>query len=156
MEFKVIEYSEKSIALVGDTKEIKDKLKKLGGRFNSGLSCGAGWVFSKTKQKDLEKLIAKVCKDNIKKETANALLEIAEMKAETLPGNVVDFVANKYANAKVKLNTFAKAQTLLASLKRDKKAEQIIYGAMIMFLLAKPNASEDELLTDIYNKLGGN
>jgi hypothetical protein len=156
MEFKVIEYSEKSIALVGDTKEIKDKLKKLGGRFNSGLSCGAGWVFSKTKQKDLEKLIAKVCKDNIKKETANALLEIAETKAETLPGNVVDFVANKYANAKVKLGTFAKAQTLLASLKKDKKAEQIIYGAMMMFLLANPNASEEELLTNMYNKLGGN
>ena len=156
MEFKVIEYSEKSIALVGDTKEIKDRLKKLGGRFNSGLSCGAGWVFSKTKQKDLEKLIAKVCKDNIKKETANALLEIAEMKAVTLPGNVVDFVANKYANAKVKLNTFAKAQTLLASLKKDKKAEQIIYGIMMMFLLAKPNASEEELLTNMYNKLGGN
>lgn len=156
MKFKVIEYSEKSIALVGDTKEIKDKLKKLGGRFNSGLSCGAGWVFSKTKQKDLEKLIAKVCKDNIKKETANALLEIAKTKAETLPGNVVDFVANKYANAKAKLDTFDKAQTLLASLKKDKKAEQIIYGSMMMFLLAYPNASEEELLTNMYNKLGGN
>ena len=31
----------------GDTKAIKDLLKQLGGRFNSHLSCGAGWVFSK-------------------------------------------------------------------------------------------------------------
>lgn len=156
MEFKVIEYSEKSIALVGDTKEIKDRLKKLGGRFNSGLSCGAGWVFSKTKQKDLEKLIAKVCKDNIKKETANALIEIAEMKNETLPINVVDFVATKYANAKVKLDNFTKAQTILASLKKEKEGKAILHGAMIMFLLANPNASEDELLTNMYNKLKRN
>ena len=40
--FQVIDYSEKAIAVVGDTREIKDKLKALGGRFNPRLSCGAG------------------------------------------------------------------------------------------------------------------
>lgn len=52
-EFKIIDYSEKAIALVGDTKAVKDTLKKIGGRFNPRLSCGAGWIFSKKKDAEL-------------------------------------------------------------------------------------------------------
>lgn len=44
---KMINYSEKAIAVIGDTKEAKEQLKALGGRFNMRLSCGPGWVFSK-------------------------------------------------------------------------------------------------------------
>lgn len=51
---KIIVYSEKAIAVVGDTKAIKSKLMQLGGRFNPRLSCGAGWIFSKKKQQQLE------------------------------------------------------------------------------------------------------
>ena len=47
---KIVEnYSEKAFAVIGDTKPIKDRLKELGGRFNGCLSCGAGWIFSKSK-----------------------------------------------------------------------------------------------------------
>jgi len=46
---KVVSYSEKAIAVLGETKPVKDKLKELGGRFNAYLSCGAGWIFPKTK-----------------------------------------------------------------------------------------------------------
>lgn len=55
--FQVIDYSEKAIAVVGDTRDIKDKLKALGGRFNPRLSCGAGWVFSKKLRAEVEKLL---------------------------------------------------------------------------------------------------
>ena len=50
---QIIDYSEKAIALVGETRAIKETLKTLGGRFNSHLSCGAGWIFSKTKEATL-------------------------------------------------------------------------------------------------------
>lgn len=46
LDINVVEYSAKAFAVVGDTKPIKAKLKALGGRFNSHLSCGAGWIFS--------------------------------------------------------------------------------------------------------------
>ena len=49
-EYSIIDYSEKSIALIGDTREMKEHLKKLGGRFNRGLRCGPGWIFSKKKE----------------------------------------------------------------------------------------------------------
>lgn len=55
--YQMIEYSERAVAIIGDTKAIKDKLKELGGRFNSRLSCGAGWIFSKSKEEQLKQLI---------------------------------------------------------------------------------------------------
>lgn len=46
---QIIDYSEKSFAVIGETKVIKDQLKQLGGSFNPRLNCGAGWIFSKKK-----------------------------------------------------------------------------------------------------------
>jgi hypothetical protein len=46
---KIVDYSEKSFAVIGNTKAISETLKQLGGSFNFRLSCGAGWIFSKTK-----------------------------------------------------------------------------------------------------------
>ena len=47
---QIVNYSEKAIAIVGDTRAIKETLKALGGRFNAHLTCGAGWIFSKSKE----------------------------------------------------------------------------------------------------------
>ena len=54
---QIIDYSEKAIAIVGETRAIKETLKALGGRFNRHLSCGAGWIFSKTKETTLKKAL---------------------------------------------------------------------------------------------------
>lgn len=54
---QIVNYSEKAIAVIGDTKEIKDQLKQLGGSFNSRLSCGVGWIFSAKKRAEVENLI---------------------------------------------------------------------------------------------------
>lgn len=56
---EIIDYSEKAFAVVGNTKEIKDNLKRLGGRFNAKLSCGAGWIFSKTKLDEVKEFLKK-------------------------------------------------------------------------------------------------
>ena len=47
---QVVDYSEKAVAVIGDTKPHAEKLKELGGRFNARLKCGAGWIFSKKKE----------------------------------------------------------------------------------------------------------
>ena len=54
---QIIDYSEKAIAVVGETKAIKETLKTLGGRFNAHLTCGAGWIFSKTKEATLREAL---------------------------------------------------------------------------------------------------
>lgn len=56
-EFQIIDYSEKAIAVIGNTIKIKDSLKKLGGKFNSRLSCGPGWIFSKRVESKLRELL---------------------------------------------------------------------------------------------------
>lgn len=53
-DIKLVDYSEKAIAIIGNTKQIKDNLKTLGGRFNMHLSCGAGWIFPKSKAQELK------------------------------------------------------------------------------------------------------
>ena len=54
---QIIDYSEKAIAVIGDTKEIKEELKAAGGRFNPRLSCGAGWIFSKKAMEKVQQII---------------------------------------------------------------------------------------------------
>lgn len=61
LNIKVVDYSDKSIAVIGDTFEIKDKLKEHGGRFNKFLNIDgekkAGWVFPLSKKDEILKLI---------------------------------------------------------------------------------------------------
>lgn len=60
---KVEYYTEKSIVVRGDTKEYKDKLKELGGRWNSSLTDKetgekfGGWIFSSKNRKEIESFI---------------------------------------------------------------------------------------------------
>ena len=51
---QIVNYSEKAIAVIGDTRAIKDTLKAIGGRFNAHLTCGAGWIFSKSKEEAIK------------------------------------------------------------------------------------------------------
>ncbi|MDR1717655.1 MAG: fusion protein [Prevotella sp.] len=55
--FTIVDYSEKALAVFGDTKTVKGLLKELGGRFNPQLTHEGirrpGWVFSKNKGEQL-------------------------------------------------------------------------------------------------------
>lgn len=57
---EIVDYSEKAVAVFGETMEIREQLKALGGRFNPSLRYGngkrAGWVFPKSKREELERL----------------------------------------------------------------------------------------------------
>jgi len=58
---KLVDYSEKAIAVIGNSYEIKDELKEIGGRFNKflkvdGKTC-AGWIFPKYKEDEVTNLL---------------------------------------------------------------------------------------------------
>lgn len=58
MHLEIIDYSDKCIVLTGDTKPIKDEIKKMGGRWNNNLKDGvAGWIFQKNHRVILERFI---------------------------------------------------------------------------------------------------
>lgn len=71
---QIVNYSEKAIAVCGDTRAIKEILKQLGGRFNSRLTCGAGWIFSARKRAEIEAVInsGKIEENTAKKESKTA------------------------------------------------------------------------------------
>ena len=60
--FEVVDYSEKAIAVFGETREIKEQLKEMGGKFNPALRYGdgkrAGWIFSKKQADKVRALLA--------------------------------------------------------------------------------------------------
>lgn len=58
VELAIMNYSDKAVVVIGTkTRELKDVLKMLGGRFNNRLSCGCGWVFSKDKQESVKLML---------------------------------------------------------------------------------------------------
>jgi hypothetical protein len=60
-DYTIVSYSEKSVAIFGDTKGIKEQLAAMGGCFNKYLTQNgqksAGWVFPKSKEPELRQLV---------------------------------------------------------------------------------------------------
>jgi guanyl-specific ribonuclease Sa len=60
-ELKLIKYSDKAVAIIGETKPVKDILIQAGGRFNRWLKVNGetvpGWIFSAKREKELSALI---------------------------------------------------------------------------------------------------
>ena len=59
---QIIEYSEKSIAVIGDTKPLKDDLRAMNGKFNPFLKGEngehfAGWIFSKKRTEQIKETL---------------------------------------------------------------------------------------------------
>ena len=51
------DYSDKAVVVRGDTKEHKEQLKSLGGKYNANLRDGPGWIFSKKAEKTVREFI---------------------------------------------------------------------------------------------------
>lgn len=71
---KIVDYSDKAIAVFGDTKAIKEQLKELGGRFNPSLNYNgekrAGWIFSKRKADEVRELLVPSSEESKEEEAA--------------------------------------------------------------------------------------
>ena len=53
----IVDYSDKSFAVLGDSKPLKEQMKQLGVAWNRGLTCGAGWIFSNKARARVENFI---------------------------------------------------------------------------------------------------
>lgn len=57
-DLRIIQYSDKCVVVVGNTKPKKDRLKAIGGKFNPWLKCGEGWVFPKYKEAEIRSVFS--------------------------------------------------------------------------------------------------
>lgn len=56
----IVPYNEKSFKVAGDTKPYSTYLRQAGGRFNSKLRGGKGWIFSLSRQDQVNELLGKI------------------------------------------------------------------------------------------------
>jgi hypothetical protein len=64
-ELIIEQYSEKAIAVRGNTQPYKENLKDLGGKWNAGLRGGGGWIFPNSKKIKIEELNGLISKGEI-------------------------------------------------------------------------------------------
>lgn len=106
--FAVVDYSEKAIAVTGDTRPLADKLKALGGRFNPRLTCGPGWIFSKRQEAEVRALLSggkatEGCATSSKKEEGAAYLQALAEWLEKEADDLERKNASRWYAAAVKL-----------------------------------------------------
>lgn len=75
-EYVIESYSDKAIVVRGNTKQWRESLKEIGGKWNPNLTGGAGWIFPKTKKDVVEAVFTKV--------RAPSILQDIESHLETL------------------------------------------------------------------------
>lgn len=94
---EMVDYSEKAIAVFGDTKAIKEQLKELCGRFNPSLNYNgekrAGWIFSK-KQADKVKELIKPTK-------IPSIVEVGQKEFAIKEGDLIAFKTNSFQDSEV-------------------------------------------------------
>lgn len=94
---EMVDYSEKAIAVFGDTKAIKEQLKELGGRFNPSLNYNgekrAGWIFSKKKADKVKELI--------KPTKIPSIVEVGQKEFAIKEGDLIAFKTNSFQDSEV-------------------------------------------------------
>jgi hypothetical protein len=60
---QIVKYTEKSVAAIGETKAFKDAIKEVGGKWNSKLKCGPGWILSTKKLEALKTALSTTSTD---------------------------------------------------------------------------------------------
>lgn len=89
---EMVDYSDKAIAVFGDTKVIKEQLKELGGRFNPSLNYNgekrAGWIFSKKKADEVRNLMASEKVEAVESSLKNDLPGIIEFNCNIESGTL--------------------------------------------------------------------
>lgn len=61
---RIVDYSEKAFAVIGEFSPLYDSLINLGGNYNSRLKCGKGIIFSKKRLDDVRELLIKIKGNN--------------------------------------------------------------------------------------------
>jgi len=105
-------YTDKSFVISGNTKEYRTILKEMGGKWNSNLSCGSGWIFPNSKRNEVETWLKSIEKDPPVKPTTVVSTEVLVKDfadyirplyiSETILDILYDFTLNCKYNTKLR------------------------------------------------------
>jgi hypothetical protein len=114
------EYSDKAIALRGNSKEYKDAIKDIGGKFNSNLRGSAGWIFPKSKRSVVEDLISQISNGNVEPKEEKRSVQPASASRSN-----VSSTSYKGASEGINTRDFVSKKDYLDLLTRIEKLEAI-------------------------------
>ncbi len=142
---RVVNYSEKAVALIGDTFSVKDEIKKLGGTFNKSLSIEntkvSGWIFPSNKKQELESFIKSIPEDKLKsnKPSTYGLNDVKNSISidPKITHEMFANLLNKYEMLEARLN-YLEGKTLSSS-----KTTAVV--SKIKNKIKKEESSDDEL-----------
>jgi uncharacterized membrane protein YqiK len=150
-QIKLVKYSPKSIAVIGDTKPIKDALQQLCGKWNQHLMINGerwmGWIFASKHQSAIETMLAELNEEgdvyNLVKE--NQMTERAERKQKRAERRAEKKrIAEKVERKLKRSERRAEKQRILEEDEQKITDEQRIFGLsgmmwMIVFLIIISN-----------------
>lgn len=126
----VIDYTEKSIAVFGNTKPYIEELKNIGGKYNHNLKykdgTSPGWIFPKTKHLSVKQLITKINEGKITPSEPNEqkTYERKEQKKEEKLVKNDNIVMSKEEFAYI-MKTLTRLEQDVAELKRGRTNSKI-------------------------------
>lgn len=98
MSINIVNYSEKSIAVLGETKSIKEHLSAIGGKWNPSLTHNgekvAGWIFVISKRDEVKKILMSYSQGTLGDVPVKEKKEY--IKRETSPSNEFQFTKEMY------------------------------------------------------------
>jgi hypothetical protein len=96
MSINIVNYSEKSIAVLGETKPIKEHLSAIGGKWNPSLTHNgekvAGWIFVISKRDEVKKVLMSYSQGTL----GDAPVKKEYTKRETSPPSDFQFTKEMY------------------------------------------------------------
>ena len=111
------DYTDKSVVVQGDdTRTYKEELKAIGGKYNSNLKTGPGWIFPKNKEQEIKDFIEK-------NKEGKDVKEIKEIKS---------FKESKEINLNIlftKLDNIEKMLNILIKKEKEDKLEIVDFSS---------------------------
>lgn len=78
-------YTDKSIAIFGNTRPWTENLKALGGRFNRNLTGGPGWIFGRAKEQEILQFLTQVEQGTIQPFTKVTMTTVSFPSSQVVP-----------------------------------------------------------------------
>lgn len=108
---RIVVYSDKAIAVYGETRQYAEQFKEIGGYFNARLREGAGWIFSKKRELEVRNVLWKEKIEGCMQETIPTAAATSHVKSEHGQSK-----ASSLKNIKCTLEGF---RTFLSSIKNN-------------------------------------
>ena len=147
-ELTITQYTEKSFVVRGNTKDNKEQLKAMNGKYNSMLKGGPGWIFPNGLRSNIEKYISTgvVTKSVNRTEYVNEIKDTKDVKDEENKESYANKIISSMTPNKSSLTQETYIKTLENRIEELEKKMAFVLKSVLTNIQSSPtsNKTEDE------------